>query len=418
MTLYAFILGRKQMLSVAELVNVIGITGKIIDITPEALIASFEQPLSNEQKSLDRLGGAIKIAEIFAEDSDKSKITELISGFLAKNSKDSTDKLLYAISVYNFEEKPEIILQKILNGTKKSLTDAEIKSRYINKYFTNPETAAIKGEKLLQKGAEIIAVQGTHRIFLGKTVALQDIESYTKRDYGRPFRDPRLGMLPPKLAQILINLSGATNILKSAKEEAVIFDPFVGLGTVLAEGLLMGFSVVGSDIEQKVLDKAQKNLSWIRNQTTNNIIPEQTFRLFHKDATALSAQDLPEKIDLIVTESYLGPPITNLPSPEEIKKTHAHLRETMVRFFASLKLILAPGTPVVICLPAYHDNNRYISLENLTDLVSGHGFRPEPLIPNKIAARFGLKMPASPSLIYDRPDQIVAREIWKFVKTP
>jgi hypothetical protein len=44
-------------------------------------------------------------------------------------------------------------------------------------------------------------------------MALQDFESYSKRDYGRPARDPRTGSLPPKLAQILINLAEPNKIL-------------------------------------------------------------------------------------------------------------------------------------------------------------------------------------------------------------
>ncbi len=417
MILYAFILGRKHMLSVAELINTIGDKAKIIDITPDALIAGFDTPLTNTQVYLDRLGGTIKIAEVFAEDSDKSQLAEHIGEFLTKTFGGSPSKLIYAISLYGFGMKPEEILRNTLNDVKAKLTESGLKNRFINKNFTNPETAALHGEEIMEKGAEIVAIKGRYKIFMGKTAALQNIEYYAERDYKRPHRDPHLGMLPPKLAQIMINLSGSVSILDRFKTDQHLYDPFVGLGTVLGEAMLMGFSVIGSDLEPKVIEKATKNLDWLKNQSTNSITPEQTFRLFCKDATALSPQDFTEKIDLVITESYLGPPITKLPSPEEIKKTHAHLRETLIRFFGCLRQILAQGTPVIICLPAYRQGNGHIHLEGLTEHVQGNGFKFEPLIPNKYAGKFGLKKEDGTSLIYDRPDQIVGREIFKFIKT-
>jgi tRNA G10 N-methylase Trm11 len=416
MTLYAFILGRKQMLSVAEIINTIGNTAKIVDITPEALIAAFDAPLTDEQRALNGLGGTIKIVEIFTEESDRSQMAGIISEHLTEKFGNAESKILYAISVYSFSEKQDNILHKILTDIKRNLAESDIKSRYINKNFLNPETAAIKGENLIQKGAEIVVIQGRFKVFFGTTKAIQDIDAYTNRDYNRPFRDARLGMLPPKLAQIMINLSGKVSIAKNQTPDQHLYDPFVGLGTVLAEAMLMGFSTVGSDIDRQVIEKAQTNLDWIKNQTSNSITPAQTFRLFCRDATTLSAQDLPEKIDLVITESYLGPPVTRIPSTEEIKKTHTHIREIVTKFFANLRQILPIGTPIIICLPVYRSQSGYIRIDNLTDKISGYGFKAEPLISNKFAAKFGLKTQESPSLMYDRPDQLVGREIWKFVK--
>jgi tRNA G10 N-methylase Trm11 len=418
MILYAFILGRKHMLSVAELINTIGNNAKIIDITPEALIAAFDVPITNPQICLDRLGGTIKIAEIFAEDSDKSHIAEQIGGYLTKTFGNSPAKLLYALSLYGFGPNPSEFMHDTLGHIKTCLTGSDLKSRFINKNFTNPETAALHGEKIIEKGAEVVAIQGRFKIFTGRTLAIQNIEYYTERDYKRPHRDPHMGMLPPKLAQIMINLTGSVSILHHFKTDQHLYDPFMGLGTVLAEAMLIGFSVIGSDLEPKVIDKTAKNLDWLRNQSSNSITPEQTFRVFCKDAASLTAADFPEKIDLVVTESYLGPPITKLPDPEEIKRIHSHVRETLIRFFGGLRHILATSTPVIICLPAYRTaTGGHIHLEDLVNRISGNGFKVEPLIPRKFTGKFGLKKEDGTSLIYDRPDQIVGREIFKFVKT-
>ena len=60
-----------------------------------------------------------------------------------------------------------------------------------------------------------------------KVVGVQDIDAYSKRDQTRPARDAKVGMLPPKLAQILINLCGPL------KPGSVVLDPFCGTGVVL-----------------------------------------------------------------------------------------------------------------------------------------------------------------------------------------
>ena len=79
---------------------------------------------------------------------------------------------------------------------------------------------------------------------------MQDIESYTKRDRERPKRDAKVGMLPPKLAQIIINLAAGQlpeeklqNICDIPLGEPIprrllgqtVLDPFCGTGVILQE---------------------------------------------------------------------------------------------------------------------------------------------------------------------------------------
>src|SRR5581483_12120222 len=57
-------------------------------------------------------------------------------------------------------------------------------------------------------GIELLLI-ATHdgQTIIARTTEVQDIDSYTLRDRGRPKRDARVGMMPPKLAQIIINLA-------------------------------------------------------------------------------------------------------------------------------------------------------------------------------------------------------------------
>jgi len=65
---------------------------------------------------------------------------------------------------------------------------------------------------------------------VAQTVWIQDIESYTERDIDRD-RSMTVGMMPPKIAQIMISLG------TQGKKDTVIWDPFCGLGTTLIEAL-------------------------------------------------------------------------------------------------------------------------------------------------------------------------------------
>ncbi|HLG25615.1 MAG TPA: hypothetical protein VI588_02365, partial [Candidatus Gracilibacteria bacterium] len=279
MTTYAFILGRKHLLSIAELCAVLPKDSHIIDVRKEALIATFPNPLSRPQDSLDRLGGTLKIAEVFAELPSKAEaannispltidaVITAVSSYLLDKFKDRETKLSYGLSVYSFAGGHEQLIKKTLMGVKKELKSAGLKTRFINNNFHNLENAAIKGEKLLEDGAEIVAIQGTHKTYLADTKALQDFENYSHRDYERPERDTKLGMLPPKLAQIMINLSGLTQLDAAVDPQKSIYDPFAGIGTIPTEALLLGYSVVASDISPEIIKKTEKNIEWMKTQT-------------------------------------------------------------------------------------------------------------------------------------------------------
>jgi tRNA G10 N-methylase Trm11 len=420
MQLYAFILGRKHLLSIAELCRALPKTAKILDISVDALVAAFEEPLEKPQEALDRLGGTIKIAEIFNEDiASTAQIADATGSFLVGKFANTETKFPYALSLYSFSQKPDHILRKSLNSIKRILVSAGLKSRFINKNFQNPESAAINGEKLLTKGAEIVAIKGSRKIFLGHTVALQDFEDYGRRDFSRPERDPRLGMLPPKLCQIMINLCAIQtfDVPGSSKGKQspskVVYDPFCGIGTVLAEALLMGYNAVGSDIEADIIAKCGKNMDWLK-KTYSGITGSA--RLFAHDATRISNDDLPERIDLVVTESYLGPPVSRMPLPENMRKTFANITNLVSDFFRALHPLIQKDTPVAICLPFYRDNHKFHFIPGIVEKITDNGFTAEEPIPAEITEKFAVRGTTRLSLIYDRPDQTVGREIFIFRK--
>ena len=99
-----------------------------------------------------------------------------------------------------------------------------------------------------QNGAELIIFKQNGSLQLAHTIHEQNIEAYAARDQARPKRDARVGMLPPKLAQTIINLASGPHL-----PNQTLLDPFCGTGVVLQEALLMGYNVYGTDIEPKMI---------------------------------------------------------------------------------------------------------------------------------------------------------------------
>lgn len=155
-------------------------------------------------------------------------------------------------------------------------------------------------------------------------MAVQPFKELSFRDYGRPARDDKSGMLPPKLAQIMINLSGAN-------PDRAALDPFCGSGTILTEAMLMGFkNIIGSDISGKALRDTKDNIAWIQSKFQ---ISNFNFQLFNSGAARISEHTAPNSIDAIITEPYLGPQRGQF----EISKTAKNLEQLYSESLAEFK---------------------------------------------------------------------------------
>jgi len=75
----------------------------------------------------------------------------------------------------------------------------------------------------------------------------------SRRPHIRPFFHP--SAMPPKLARCMVNLS-------RTRPRGVLLDAFCGTGSQLIEGALMGCTVLGSDIDPRMVRGASQNLSF------------------------------------------------------------------------------------------------------------------------------------------------------------
>ncbi|MCK5608601.1 hypothetical protein KAR91_42355 [Candidatus Pacearchaeota archaeon] len=245
MSTYIFILGKHPELSIAELESRYP-KHKILAKGGDFVVMDLSELI--DQKEFDQLGGCIKAAKL-AKEVGKEELVSGISDVLFDHYHDV--KLDYGLSLYGTSESQ---LRTFLMKLKKKLRTDGIKSRFINNDFKNISSAQYKSIK--RKGIELVILKNGNQFMIAEVVGVQDIDSYSKRDFDKPFRNMQMGMMPPKLAQILINLTGV---------KGCVWDPFCGSGTLVMEGLLMGRDMIGSDINPKHVEGAKQNVEWLKN---------------------------------------------------------------------------------------------------------------------------------------------------------
>jgi tRNA G10 N-methylase Trm11 len=135
------------------------------------------------------------------------------------------------------------------------------------------------------------------------------------------------------------------------------------------------------------------------------------------DAKEISKLLINQKISAIVTEGTLGPMYGQFPTPKEIEENFQALEKLYKDSFAEFVKFLAPGGRVVLCVPAYRKKrDDYVQFPSL-DFATALGYNLCSLIPSALARKLKfLKLTPRGTAIYDRKDQIVAREIAIFEK--
>lgn len=355
---YLAVLGRQPEISIAELSALFHNVRQI-----SAQLATFD---SDTPPSIDRLGGTIKLAE---------KIAESPIDFLSSiNNK----KIIFGLSNYNTNASARSVFAESLK-LKKILTCHGHSVRVITAKSPILPTATSLHNGLSGKNphkVELIKFNNDwHRV-----IGIQDIDAYTARDQARPARDAKVGMLPPKLAQILINLCGP---LPAGSR---LLDPFCGTGVILQEALLMGYHPYGTDINPRMIEYSEKNLRWLNKKST--------FVISVGDAASFTWE---QPIDAVACEAYLGRPMLKIPTDIELKREKQFCEEIILKFLKNLAPQIKKDTPVVIAIPAWLNDNHTYSRLLILDLLPKLGYN--------------VNNTSREGLLYHRDDQIVARDI-------
>lgn len=375
------ILGRLPQLSLAELISLYG-----KDVSPLGQTAAI---INRDKVDLSRLGGSLKMVDVKAE--LETTNWEDISAHLQTDEwlKPYLERRDFGLSLYGHRMADQDLFKAALS-MKKHWGKAGLRLRAVKSENGAISAAQLLHHHLIERGCDIVIVIDRQKTYLGVTGAVQDIASYGRRDYGRPARDAKVGMLPPKLAQIMINLA---NPAKNSR----ILDPFCGTGVVLQEALLLGYPALGSDLEPRLIASTQANLDWLGREH-----PLPPFELFVGDACAMR---WPEPIDAVVTEGYLGPPMFQPPASLKLSQLKTKASQLTLQFLGNLGPQIKPGTPVVMALPAWRNTSGKLEHLQIIDQIKqlGYTLKQFPHV-------------AQADMTYQRPAQLVARDIIVLIK--
>ena len=230
------------------------------------------------------------------------------------------------------------------------------------------------------------------------TVAVQDIRSYELRDTQRPGRDARVGLLPPKLAQIMLNLA-LSPASGRGQNPLRILDPFCGMGTILQEGWLMDYHMVGSDSSERMTKAATKNLAWLKEHFKVSSALEPN--IFVHQADTKWAKRWHDAFDAVVTEPFLGKPVKVPLPPRELARRMNELGELYQHVFRRTHAVLKDGGSLVFALPAWRTRDGWqLYPEAFLDALARLGY-----------SKHQLGNEPRGTLLYARPDALVGREL-------
>ncbi|MDD4902801.1 MAG: methyltransferase domain-containing protein [Patescibacteria group bacterium] len=434
---YFFILGNNPALSAAEIISVLRPEKDARLAAGNVLL--LENPATDAAKLIKRLGGTIKIGVIAAtvdrhnNEAIKTAILKIIEDDLSERGE--TNKYRFGLSLYGQSKLPVF---PIGLAVKKILKQKGVSCRLVTSKEKTLSSVVVEQNIISKRGIEIVLIEDGGQMHLGYTEAVQPFKELSFRDFGRPKRDDQSGMIPPKLAQIMLNLSGKIDGGRSldvthpvpqthpgceaqpplprgeaghpSREGTSLLDPFCGSGTILMEAALMGVkNLIGSDISEKAISDTKKNFAWLGEKISNIKYQISNIKLFDIPAAEISQKVAANSIDAIVTEPYLGPQRGHI----DPIKTKIELEKLYSAALAEFKKILKPDGRVVMIFPVRTEGERpdwHFINPNLDGWQVINPL-PENLRQNLHATRRG-------TIVYGRSGQKVWREIVILDKKP
>lgn len=390
--MYIAILGRQPALGAAELERVYGDTRWFSDQSAIVNTPSLE---------VTQLGGTQKAGRIIATlpSADWRRASMQLVKHYSQEWRGRDGKITLGISAYGFTVSSREV-QKTGLVLKSKLKESSVSLRLIPNAEPALNTATSHHNKLglSDNKVELLVVRARNgRVIVAESVGAQNITALARRDQERPKRDAFVGMLPPKLAQIMINLAAggvsSSQPSDTPDDRPTILDPFCGTGVILQESLLLGYNAYGTDLAPKMIDFSQVNLEWIK--TIAHI--DGNFRLHQGDAMTTAWQP---PISAVACESYLGQPFSAPPSPAKLREVRGNCNNIISAFLTNIHGQLAPGTPLCVGVPAWRDTNNTFTHLPLAQSLHELGYE-----------RIQLTTAKPEELLYYREDQVVAREL-------
>lgn len=386
------ILGRLPAIATTELESLYG-GDKIQKLSNESVLVDLDP----NDIDYSRLGGTVKMCKLLHifDNNNWSNIESFLENKIFDHINEQK-KLTLGLSVYNARVNAKQLLKTGLK-LKKIIKKQGVSFRLVPNNKPALSSAQVYHNKLTKLGSlELCFIGSKDKIYMAQSVEVQDIDAYSARDQARPKRDARVGMLSPKLAQTIVNLANPST-------GDTILDPFCGTGVILQEALLMGFNVLGTDIESRMIEYTNENIEvWLENKFPG---VKEKVKLSPADATSTTWKDkLNFNFDSIACEAYLGRPLSSLPNMAILDQIIRDVDTILKKFLKNLAGQTTPGFRLCIAVPAWKTRTDFLHLP-LLDHLERLGY-----------TRMKFAHANDKDLIYHREGQIVGRELITLIR--
>lgn len=341
--LHFAVFGNHPELSLAEYFSVMPNSKTVLDAEAAAV---FDVSGWDGNGLMRILGGTVKLGDIIFSSTAEKFNAEVLSDELLKHPKEK--KILFGFIAYGEAGAAKKMMSKFPLALKRALASRGRSVRWVTgKGGESLAPAAVAKLDLIAEGYDIVVFIKGREILVGLTTAVQNADEWSLRDYGRPCRGDKSGMLPPKLARMMVNLA-------QVPENGSLLDPFCGSGTVLMEAALASDALItGSDIDSKQIDASKTNISWLAEKNILDAKAVKRINIFLADARELGGQLQKSSIDRIVTEGYMGQLLSGRETQAQLEKNAAAVKKLWLETLLALHPLLKPGGRIICIWPSY-----------------------------------------------------------------
>lgn len=343
---YYFIPGRNFQLSKQELLSILNqyVKEYTLEYLDEFCITVSSKNDFNANELFHRLGGFLSYGEVISSDFDFLSLVE------------DKEKVVFGINKHG-KGKSSIDLKDLAENIKKILKENGKSAKFIIDDRGSSNSINIEQNEIFEKGFLLEIIESNKETVFGIAKAIQDVSLFTKVEYEKPYTDKKVGILPAKLARMMVNFAGI-------KKGDTLWDPFCGSGTILLEAQLQGINVLGSDVSPKAIEMCEANINWLSREMK---LEEPKFKIFRLDIVKPDGKTLGlirnTSIDALVCEPFMGPPQRSLIPLGYAKRLLDNVKKLYKSLFEILEHSKLTNFKAVIVVPSYKTNRGWLTMK-------------------------------------------------------